>query len=322
MTEQPTRKLRYISPEEIFPNPENPRLIFRQEEMESLLVSIDRVGVQVPITVYQDRGNYYLLDGERRWRCAKKLNLKNVPALVQEKPTELSNLLLMYNIHALREQWDYFTIASKIERIMVLHREEHGYQPNEIELSQITGLTRGAIRRCHHLLGLPPRFKEMLLQELERPKSQQKLTEDFFIEMEKSLKSVTRRIPEYSNHIEEIRDTLVSKYRSGVITAITDFRQLSKIASAVDSLGVAHKRARHSLDKVFDPRQSVGIKEAYEETVEFAYDEKKASRNIESLVVFFDDIIEEDRSSELDSEFIANLRILYDRLRMLLEVVP
>ena len=47
------RKLAHLAPGEIDKNPENPRLIFRQEEMESLLVSINEHGIQVPLTVYR-----------------------------------------------------------------------------------------------------------------------------------------------------------------------------------------------------------------------------------------------------------------------------
>lgn len=103
--------LREIPPDKIKRNPENPRLFFRDEEMDTLTASIKRYGIQVPITVYADGSDFILIDGERRWRCARKLNLPRIPALVQEKPTRLENLLLMFNIHALREQWDYLTIA-------------------------------------------------------------------------------------------------------------------------------------------------------------------------------------------------------------------
>ena len=134
------------------------------------------------------------------------LNLKSIPALVQEKPSELENLLLMYNIHALREQWDYYTIASKLNRIIDLFNAETGSDPTEKDLSEATGLTRGQIRRCRLLLNLPERFKEMLLNELDLPKVQQKLSEDFFIEMERSLKTITKRIPAYEENLDDIRD--------------------------------------------------------------------------------------------------------------------
>ena len=312
------RKLKHIPPDKIKPNPDNPRIIFRQEEMESLMVSIARIGVQVPITVYKDGVSYFLLDGERRWRCAKKLNLKEIPALVQEKPTRLQNLLLMYNIHALREQWDYFTMATNLTKIIDLFVNEHGYTPNEIELSEETGLTRGQIRRCHMLIDLPDQFKDMLLKELELPKSQQKLTEDFFIEMERSLKTVTNRIPKYENEIDEIRNTLVSKFKDGVIGAVTDFRQLSKIATAIKNFGLRQIKAERALNKLFDEDNEIGIKDIYHQTVEFEYDEKKASQYIESLTEYLSDILEEDKKDNLNDSFLSQLRELFKRIKKLL----
>ena len=61
MSQSTSPKLKQLSPDRIVPNPENPRLVFRQEEMESLMVSIAKYGVQVPIAVFQDGTNTYLL---------------------------------------------------------------------------------------------------------------------------------------------------------------------------------------------------------------------------------------------------------------------
>ena len=99
-------------------NPDNPRVVFRPGELEQLLESIRVHGVQVPISVYRAGHRYVLIDGERRWRCAVKLNKKTIPALVQEKPTPLENLLLMFNIHSLREQWDLLTISLKLPELV------------------------------------------------------------------------------------------------------------------------------------------------------------------------------------------------------------
>src|SRR5690348_12197556 len=102
--------------------------------------------------------------------------------------------------------------------------------------------------------------------------------------MQKSLKAVVRRLPEYEPRLDEIRDTLVAKFRGKIISAVTDFRQLSKIATAVDTLGVAQRTAKRALDRVFDPRAKTSIKEAYEGTVQFEYDERKASRSVAALL--------------------------------------
>ena len=318
-TKRSTGKSKNLNPRRIKRNLENPRLIFRQDEMDNLMFSIDRHGIQVPLTVYEDGDVYRLIDGERRWRCATKLNLRSVPVLVQDKPTELENLLLMYNIHALREQWDYFTIASKLPRVIDLYKEENGDEPNETQLSEETGLTRGQIRRCRLLLDLPERFKRMLLQELELPKLQQKLSEDLFIEMEKSLKTVTNRLPDYADRIDDIRDALITKFRDGLIPAVTDFRQLSKIATAVKNIGLQRDDAVESLDAVFDPTTETGIREAYEQAVELGYDEKDAARRLQSLTNFLDRILEEGQLELLDEEFLDRARELYERLSQVLE---
>ena len=318
-TKRSSGRSRNLDPRRIQRNPENPRLIFRQDEMDNLMFSINRHGIQVPLTVYLDGDAYRLIDGERRWRCATKLNLRSVPVLVQDKPTELENLLLMYNIHALREQWDYFTIASKLTRVMELYEEEHGAPPNELQLSEETGLTRGQIRRCRLLLDLPDRFKGMLLEELQLPKLQQRLSEDLFIEMERSLKTVTNRLPDYAERIDDIRDALITKFRDGLIPAVTDFRHLSKIATAVRNIGLQRDDAVKALDAVFDTATKTGIRQAYEQTVELGYDEKDAARRLESLTKFLDRILEEDQLELLDDEFLYLARELYERLSQVLE---
>ena len=48
--------------------------------------------------------------------------------------------LLMFNIHALREQWDLLTVALKLPKIIDLLTKEAGKAPTEREISEKTGL--------------------------------------------------------------------------------------------------------------------------------------------------------------------------------------
>lgn len=283
-------RLREISPALISRNPENPRVFFRPAEMETLMASIKRFGIQVPITVYEHRSKFTIIDGERRWRCATKLNFKKIPALIQPKPTALENLLLMFNIHALREDWDYFTIASKLPNVISLFAKENGDPPNEIQLSEITGLTRGQIRRCRYLLDLPDRYKILLTEELSLPKQRQQLSEDFFIEMERSLKTVQNRVPSAVTNLDGARDALIDKFRRDVIGNVTDFRMLSKIATSVENLGVREARARKAIKGIFSDKNDLGIADVYAEHFEIRYDEKKMVRSIESITEYLDDL--------------------------------
>lgn len=305
--------VRDIAPERIQKNPENPRLFFRSDELDSLLVSIKRYGIQVPINVYEDNGEFFLIDGERRWRCARKLNLKKIPALVQDKPSDLDNLLLMFNIHSLREQWDYLTIANKLPRVISLYAEQHGAEPNEIELSELTGLTRGQVRRCRLLLDLPEKYRSLLLQELELPKHRQKLSEDFFIEMEKALKTVAKRVPSVMVHPDNVRDALIKKYRDGVINNIVDFRKLSKIATAVEGLGVTEKKAKEALKAIFSSNNSVGISTVFEEQFGFVYGKRWLETHVDSLLNYLDDF-EEPIEGEDAEDIKQRLRELRDKI--------
>lgn len=309
------QKLKELTPEQIRANPDNPRAFFRQEEMESLLDSIKNHGIQVPITVYEEGNKYILIDGERRWRCSKKLNLKKIPAIVQPKPSRLENLILMSNIHALREQWDYFTIAQNLKKIKELFKKENNQTPNEVELSQITGLSRGQIRRCQLLLDLPDEHQNRLRKELELPKAQQRLSEDFFIEMESSLKTILKRFPEFDEDIKGVRKTLIRKYEEGTIGAVTDFRQMSKIATSHQNLGVDKSIAYSALKKIFRDGNRKGIKEAYDETLAEHYEEKSAKKYTSELVSFLKKNLKHKKWQPSDEELNQKLQELFDLLK-------
>jgi ParB family chromosome partitioning protein len=309
-------ELLHLSPDNILRNPDNPRLYFRPEELDSLMMSIKRYGIQVPITVYKDGKNYILIDGERRWRCALKLNLKTIPALVQPKPSPLNNLLLMFNIHALREQWDYVTIANKLPTVIDLFAEENGREPNEIELSERTGLTRGQIRRCYLLLDLPQKYRDLLLQELELPKNRQKLSEDFFIEMEKSLKTVKNRLPDAVKNLDKVRDALIGKYRANVISNVVDFRKISKIATSVSSLGIEPEKATHALIEIFNSKNDVGIADLFETRFGNYYGDQRIARQIEAILDYLDHL--QENEEVIDESLRDKLRQLQKQVNRVL----
>lgn len=287
-----------ISVDRIEPNPDNPRLVFRQGELEQLAESIQRYGVQVPITVFKRGRSYVLIDGERRWRSARKINLRSIPALVQPEPSPLNNLLLMFNIHSLREQWDLLTIAMKLPRaIELLTDEREGRPPTERDLSVATGLPIGMIRRCKLLIALPEHHRDAILAELRRPKSQQQLTEDFFIEMERALTTVARAVPEAVPDREKARQTLISKYRSGVIKSVTELRLLPKLARAVkdrDAAASAHSAIALALSK-----NDVSLQSAFSEGVGEFFAEQDAKVRARQLMLKLGDVAPDQLDDEL-----------------------
>jgi ParB/RepB/Spo0J family partition protein len=306
-------ELRDLPVAQIDRNPENPRLVFRSGEMEELLESIRRYGVQVPVSVYREGRKYVLIDGERRWYCCQKLGKDRIPALVQSKPTPLTNLLLMFNIHALREQWDLLTIAMKIPRVSSLLERDLKRKPTERELSTHTGLKRSVIRRSRLLAELPDKYKDAMLDELQKPKPEQKLTEDLFIEMERALTTVERAIPDAIDNRDRVRKVLLSKYESGVIPNRVHFRNIAKIARA-ERVAVSTRAASHALKKLFTAN-SYSIDQAFHDSVSSAYSERDIRTNTRVLLDQLSSVSEEGIGPELKQM----LDKLYRKLREILK---
>jgi ParB family chromosome partitioning protein len=311
--ERASGRLEQIRVDKIQPNPDNPRLTFRQGELEGLQESIRRYGIQVPITVYKKGSQYFLIDGERRWRCASKLNLSTIPALVQHEPKPLENLLLMFNIHALREQWDLLTIALKLPTVVDLLERELNREPNEGELAAQTGLSRSVIRRCRLLMALPAEYKGMLLEELKKPKSKQTLSEDLFIEIERALKTVKRAMPDVVPDKNAARKALLRKYQSKVIESIVDIRKIGKIARS-PKVGVDPDVARAALERVFT-EPLYPITEAWNQTSADAYAERDVVSRIENLLAKLNEL----NIEEVDDDVREKLQELVDRAREILE---
>jgi len=259
-------------------------LIFRQDELDSLAASIRRVGILVPLAVYEKQGTrrYVLIDGERRWRCARKLNLSEVPIIVEPKPTRLENILRMFDIHNVRVQWDLFAVSLKLQEIQKLLAEAK--KPNSPkDLSAVTGLSIATVRRAFDLLNLPAKYLKLLRRELEKPKPEQQFSEDFFIEMMKSLRVVDRYVPEATSNVS--RDKLIAgffdKYKNRVIRNVVAFRQISRIARG-EKLGVPKRIVISSIRRLIE-EPDYAIEQAYGESVRFAYEERELLTSVLGL---------------------------------------
>ena len=68
----------------IRPSPLQPRKDFSSEALQELAESIKAQGVIQPLIVRNRNGSFELIAGERRWRAAQLLGLKEVPAIVRD----------------------------------------------------------------------------------------------------------------------------------------------------------------------------------------------------------------------------------------------
>jgi ParB family chromosome partitioning protein len=285
-----------ISPEELRANPENPRLIFRSDELRLLQDSIKNQGILVPLTVYREQPGYAILDGERRWRCALKLGLDKVPAIVQPKPDPLQNLMMMFAIHNQRRDWDPLPTAYKLAELEDRITAAWGREPTEGELAELASIKRGEVRRLKTLLALPEQYRVELMAELKKPREEQALTVDHVLEATRGAHALAKRgVIADAEGEEELRRAVVDKFKSQVATSTVEPRLLARIARAVERDEVSSKVARREIKKIVEnPKYTV--QEAFHNSVE-AVD---YSHGTEQLAERLTSRLEEQEEEELE----------------------
>lgn len=228
------KTLQQIKVEDISPNPHNPRLIFEPNELDELKGSIAKVGILVPLTVYRNekkspKTQFVLLDGERRWRCAKELELETIPANIIDEPKDITqNILFMFNIHHFRKEWALFPTALKLEVII----EKLGTDQESI-LSEFTGVSRSTIRRCKALLWYPHKYRDTLMEKSGR------ISTDFFIELFPIAQKISydERYT-YPKGVEKFIDACIIKFNEQkVVSDVKEFREIRKAMGYYDKIG-------------------------------------------------------------------------------------
>ncbi|NJP41345.1 ParB/RepB/Spo0J family partition protein, partial [Oscillospiraceae bacterium HV4-5-C5C] len=144
---------------DVSPNQSQPRKDFNPERLQELADSIKENGVIQPIIVTQQHGTYLIVAGERRWRAARLAGLKKIPAIVRE----LSNAQILQQalIENLQRQ-----DLNPIETAEALKKLADDYHMTQEKLSTTVGMSRPALANTLRLLNLPPKIRQMLVEEL------------------------------------------------------------------------------------------------------------------------------------------------------------
>jgi ParB/RepB/Spo0J family partition protein len=191
-------------------------MLFDREDMTVLRESIRRVKILVPLVVYQDSKtkDYVILDGQRRWMCAKDVGLKTVPVNEVGEPTLVQNIVTMFQIHKLRKDWELMPTALKLELLMRELEEK-----NDKRLAELTGLDVAVVTRCKKLLSYSKRFQDMMLDV--DPKK--RIKADFFIELFPiRTDRVVKKFRWFTK--DKFTDAMLKKVEAKGIKAVTDFR--------------------------------------------------------------------------------------------------
>ena len=142
------------------PNPRNPRISFREEDLAELTASIREKGVIQPIIVRVIVGvadAYEIIAGERRWRAAQMAGLSDVPVVIHEaNDKEALELAIIENVQ--RADLNAVEEAKGYERLGA----EFGYSHGDI--AKIIGKSRSHIANTIRLLNLPEDAKRLVAE--------------------------------------------------------------------------------------------------------------------------------------------------------------
>lgn len=137
-----------LSVAQIRPNPFQPRRKFHAEALEELAASIQEKGILQPLIVRRAGGDYELVAGERRWRAAQQVGLKEVPVLVREfNDQEMLELALIENLQ--REE------LSAVEEARAYRQLIEEFEVTQEQVAERVGKSRVAVTNSLRLLRLP-----------------------------------------------------------------------------------------------------------------------------------------------------------------------
>ena len=212
-----------LSPWDIDFDPENPRQenedkIEGDAEFVRLKESIIQHGVLVPLVVRESARaprRWVLIDGERRLRAARDVNLPDVPVNVA-RGNRTDALAQAFHIHTLRKEWGNTAQVRVIRRMK--ESAPHGVRSDPTRLRDwIRDLTGYGADRAATLIQVAEDYPEGVLQEVDRGQ----LAWSTLVQIRESfIAQVRNKFPELLKDMgeEKIREILLDKARDKVLT--------------------------------------------------------------------------------------------------------
>lgn len=138
-------------------NENQPRKAFDSEKIAELAESIKHHGIVQPIIIRKDVDDYIIVAGERRWRAAKLLGLKEVPAVIMElSDKQVLEISLIENIQ--REN------LNPIEEAIAYKQLLTEFNLTQDELSKRIGKSRVSITNTMRLMNLNENVQQYIIE--------------------------------------------------------------------------------------------------------------------------------------------------------------
>lgn len=187
-----------------------------EKNRNRLLQSIKQIGLQQPLVVRAVDGEeerYTLIDGHRRFACAKDLGYKSVPCIVHKnlKPGEYERV--RFEVQNNRMAWKPMEKAEAFHRIMITNH----FKTNKAAAHYL-GISESTVANSIQLRDQSANLRELM--------AEYQLNQSQRVEFIR-LKPKLRKIRELE--IDQISIKLFEKAKNKVIDNAKDFRKLGKV---------------------------------------------------------------------------------------------
>ena len=147
-------KVVQIPVEFIVPNPEQPRKVFTDNELEELTNSIREYGVLQPLLVKRTEGKkFILIAGERRLRASKLAGLHRVPVIIKDlEEPEAALIALVENVQ--REDLNFLEEARAYKKLM------EDFNLTQGEIAKRVSKQQSTISNKIRILALPEELQQ------------------------------------------------------------------------------------------------------------------------------------------------------------------
>ncbi|HEY0368994.1 MAG TPA: ParB/RepB/Spo0J family partition protein [Chthoniobacterales bacterium] len=143
----------------IVASPLQPRKEFAPDALQELIDSIREHGIIQPLIVRPVDGKHELIAGERRWRAAQQVGLKQAPVIVrQASDLEVLELSLIENLQR--------ADLNPIEEAQAYARLANEFGMRQEDIAQKVGRSRAAVANSMRLLDLHPQVQAWVTQGL------------------------------------------------------------------------------------------------------------------------------------------------------------
>ena len=150
-----TGRVVFLPAKAIYPNPSQPRRVFREDSLQELAQSIRTHGILQPLSVRRVGSNYELVAGERRLRAAMLAGLSEVPCiLVTMDDRESAMVALVENLQ--RQDLDFIEEA---QGIMTLLEQ---FSLSQEQAAQVLGKSQSGVANKLRLLRHCPKVLDAI----------------------------------------------------------------------------------------------------------------------------------------------------------------